>query len=91
MAKKDIISRRTEDMLDKLALYLDDYLHSTEGFKISDLQGLHPRELSEGNVKKLVKELGYVSTRQYIGGRQMWLYSMEGKKVTDLHKPSRGL
>jgi len=35
------------------------------------------------------KELGYVSTRQYIGGRQMWVYSMEGKKVTDLHKPSR--
>lgn len=90
-AKKDIISRRTEDMLDKLALYLDDYLHSTEGFKIADLQGLYPRELSEGNVKKLVKELGYVSTRQYIGGRQMWVYSMEGKKVTDLHKPNRGL
>jgi len=86
-AKEDILSRRTEDAKDKLAIHINNNLMDNEGFKISDLQQKFSPALSDHDVKIVAQQLGYKSTRQTVNGTHMRVWSLNGKKVSSLHQP----
>ena len=90
-AKEEIISRRTEDAKDKLALYINNNLKIDEGFKIGDLQKRFSPALSDHDVMSVAKELGYISTRKTIEGTLMRVWSLQGKEVSSLHQPTFNL
>ena len=85
-AKENLISHRTEDAEDKLAMYLDAKIGDREGFKISDIQKHFGPSLTDSAVQRVAKECGFVSHRLSIRGRQMRLWS-KTKLIDSLHEP----
>ncbi len=85
-AKEDLISHRTEDAEDKLALYLDAKIGDREGFKIGDIQKYFDYSLTDSAVQRIARERGFTPNRLSINGRQMrvWCRTMA---VNSIHEP----
>ena len=88
--KDNIVSSRTEDATDKLVIYLQAKLYKGEGLKVSDLQSLFSPSLSDTDVKRVLKEQGFVAGKHSIAGKQMRCWAKVGDVVDSLHKPQHG-
>lgn len=88
-AKDAIISRRTEDACDKLAMYLLEKYREGEGIKVGDLQRLFSPDLSDTDVIRVLKEEGFKNKKVRITGieGQIRCWCKGDKPVTSLHTP----
>ena len=90
-AKEDLISHRTEDAEDKLALYLDAKVSNYEGVKLTDIQKYFEYSLSDAAIARILKECGFENHKLSIPlgtgkMKQMRVWS-KTKTVDSIHEP----
>lgn len=79
-AKDAIISRRTEDASDRLAIWLANNHQKGAGLKVPDLQKMFAPDLSDTDVVRVLKEQGFVKGRATISGIQTRCWFRGDKK-----------
>ena len=83
-AKDAIISRRTEDASDRLAIWLDNNYHEGAGLQASELQKKFAPDLSTTDVYRVLREQGFEDGRPTILGDQRRCWFKGDKPVTRL-------